>query len=149
MGGVTPGFLDGEFEKARFSSPQGVCWYGGNTIFVADCNNHAVRKVSRWCLNIFWYMSISALLSIILKIDLLVKKVITVCGTGLQGDDRNGGNQGIDQNIDSPWDVAIGGSPRVAGGRSLLYIAMSGCHQIWTLALQKTDFQKGIASKWC
>lgn len=67
-----------------------------------------------------------------------------MCGTGVQGHDLQGGNQGLDQPIDSPWDVTIGGSPRVPGGRSLLYIAMSGCHQIWTLALEKTDFQKGF-----
>lgn len=49
VGGPTQGFVDGEFQSVRFSSPQGVCWNGSNTLFVADCNNHAVRKVSNLC----------------------------------------------------------------------------------------------------
>lgn len=45
IGGCAPGFEDGDFEKARFNAPQGVCTLG-NWIFVADNENHAIRKVS-------------------------------------------------------------------------------------------------------
>lgn len=43
------GFADGEASEARFYNPQGV-WYhqapGPAIIYVADCNNHAVRAVN-------------------------------------------------------------------------------------------------------
>lgn len=120
IGGKGSGFIDGVFDKAEFNSPQGVAWHGSNTIFVADCNNHAIRKV-----------------------DLLVKRVVTVAGTGVQGSDLEGGSVGTEQHISSPWDVVVGGSPRLSDGRSILYIAMSGCHQIWAFFLKTTDYQKG------
>jgi len=40
------GFKDGDFKNARFNSPQGVCVLK-NIIYVADDNNHAIRKVRR------------------------------------------------------------------------------------------------------
>ena len=72
-----------------------------------------------------------------------MKRVVTVCGTGVQGNDLEGGKPGLDQPLSSPWDVVIGGSPRESDSKSLLYIAMSGCHQIWTFFLKTSDFQKG------
>ena len=45
IGGYTPAFCDGSFENAKFNAPQGVCVFG-NCIFVADNENHAIRKVS-------------------------------------------------------------------------------------------------------
>ena len=44
IGGCAPAFRDGSFENARFNAPQGVCILG-NWIFVADNENHAIRKV--------------------------------------------------------------------------------------------------------
>lgn len=44
IGGCNQGFKDGNFKKAKFSSPQGVCVLS-NVIYVADNNNHAIRKV--------------------------------------------------------------------------------------------------------
>ena len=35
----------------------------------------------------------------------------TVGGTGLQGSDKEGGGRGEEQEISSPWDVAMGHSP--------------------------------------
>ena len=61
------GFVDGSFQEARFHSPQGVTFADG-VIFVADTENHAIRKVksyrsskhinfgvghfSGWCVNL-------------------------------------------------------------------------------------------------
>ena len=45
IGGYTPGFKDGNFETSRFNAPQGICTLN-NDIFVADTENHAIRKVS-------------------------------------------------------------------------------------------------------
>ena len=40
----SPGFADGDFQTARFNSPQGVA-YKDEKIFVADTENHAIRQV--------------------------------------------------------------------------------------------------------
>ena len=40
------GFADGNFETARFNSPQGVSYRNGK-IFVADTENHAIRQVHK------------------------------------------------------------------------------------------------------
>lgn len=44
IGGFNPGFRDGDFEDAKFNAPQGVCTLG-TSIYVADNENHAIRKV--------------------------------------------------------------------------------------------------------
>lgn len=38
------GFVDGSYQEARFHSPQGVA-FENDVIFVADTENHAIRKV--------------------------------------------------------------------------------------------------------
>ena len=38
------GYQDGSFQEAKFSSPQGVILCDNN-IFVADTDNHVIRKV--------------------------------------------------------------------------------------------------------
>jgi hypothetical protein len=53
--------------------------------------------------------------------------VSTVAGTGAQGYDRSGGKTGIQQVLNSPWDLAIEGST--------LYVAMAGQHQLWRIDL--------------
>ncbi len=45
IGGLERGFVDGSFREARFHSPQGMVWKGG-VIYVADTQNHAIRKVN-------------------------------------------------------------------------------------------------------
>lgn len=40
------GFADGDFSVARFNAPQGLVFYDENTLFVADTENHAIRKVN-------------------------------------------------------------------------------------------------------
>lgn len=46
IGGCDQGFKDGDFNTARFNSPQGVCVLN-DKIYVADNNNHTIRKVRR------------------------------------------------------------------------------------------------------
>lgn len=45
VGGYAPGFKDGSFNEARFNAPQGACVFD-RMIYVADNENHAIRKVS-------------------------------------------------------------------------------------------------------
>lgn len=46
-----------------------------------------------------------------MQIDLERGTVSTIAGTGQQGNDKEGGTQGQQQCISSPWDVMIGPSP--------------------------------------
>ena len=43
----TAGFVDGSFQEARFHSPQGVA-FKDELIFVADTENHSIRKASKF-----------------------------------------------------------------------------------------------------
>lgn len=45
IGGSNSGFRDGDLCNAKFNAPQGVCSLGGSTLYVADNENHAIRKV--------------------------------------------------------------------------------------------------------
>ncbi|KAK7485866.1 hypothetical protein BaRGS_00022861 [Batillaria attramentaria] len=117
IGGKEKGFHDGSFEEARFSSPQSIASLG-NVLFVADTENHVLRKV-----------------------DLSTGFVTTLAGTGQQGDDKQGGELGIQQPLSTPWDVVVGTSP---GGEkdTVVYIAMAGTHQIWAYCLKDVTFWK-------
>lgn len=50
-------------------------------------------------------------LCVSLQVDMASGLVSTVVGTGLQGSDKEGGGRGEEQEISSPWDVAMGRSP--------------------------------------
>lgn len=83
VGSGKRGFSDGGFDTCSFFRPQGVVWKD-NTIFVADTENHALRKI-----------------------DLQNKKVTTLVGTGKQGTWISKGGKGKETAITSPWDVAV------------------------------------------
>ncbi|XP_042623772.1 NHL repeat-containing protein 2-like [Cyprinus carpio] len=118
IGGPSSGRQDGNLFEAQFSSPQGV-FIKGDTVYVADTENHLVRKI-----------------------NLSEGKVSTLAGTGIQGTDKEGGAPGPQQPISSPWDVTLGN----AGG-DVLWIAMAGTHQIWALFLEDGKLPKGSDSK--
>ena len=46
-----------------------------------------------------------------LQIDLIEGKVSTIAGTGIQGNDKEGGKMNTAQEISSPWDITVGPSP--------------------------------------
>ncbi|XP_076295018.1 NHL repeat-containing protein 2 [Lasioglossum baleicum] len=112
IGGPDAGFRDGNLEDARFNAPQGVCIFG-STIYVADNENHAIRKI-----------------------DLTEKIVSTIAGTGLQGHDYVGGKTGRDQALSSPWDISLYRHEYAEKSVPVLLIAMAGTHQIWALFLE-------------
>lgn len=66
-------------------------------------------------------------------LDLRTRMVSTVAGTGKQGEDRREGGPALQTGLNSPWDLYLNGN--------LLYIAMAGHHQIWTL-----DLTAGVAA---
>ncbi|XP_041368684.1 NHL repeat-containing protein 2-like [Gigantopelta aegis] len=113
IGGVK-GFRDGNFQEARFSSPQGTASLGC-LIFVADTDNHAIRRIDR-----------------------VKRRVDTIVCTEYQGYDTEGGKTGTSQEISSPRDLVIGTSPH-SEEPDVLYIAMAG---IWVYFLKDVTWYR-------
>jgi len=61
------------------------------------------------------------------RVDLAAQKVETIAGTGEQGFMRQGQGQGTKVALNSPWDLVL--------HNNVLYIAMAGSHQLWSLTL--------------
>jgi len=102
IGNGQVGLDDGDYEAATFFRPQGLTLAGEHTLYVADTENHAIRRV-----------------------DLATREVETVAGTGRQSRDyRNAGGPALGTALNSPWDVLF--------HEGVLYIAMAGQHQLWT-----------------
>lgn len=99
IGSGAAGWSDGPFSEARFHSPQGLAYRSGK-IYLADTENHLLRCI-----------------------DLQERQVTTLAGTGKKGSDHQGGREGKEQALNSPWDLIIVGH--------CIYIAMAGLHQIW------------------
>lgn len=123
--GGSCGFTDGNFTEAQFNAPQGVTFYNQYTLYVADTENHAIRKI-----------------------DLRDKFVETVVGTGAQGTDLVGIAKGRDQALSSPWDLCVIKTKNMELSvymndyevplKSVLLIAMAGTHQIWAYFMEDT-----------
>jgi thiol-disulfide isomerase/thioredoxin/DNA-binding beta-propeller fold protein YncE len=96
------GLTDGSFESAAFNHPQGMA-FDGNTLFVADTENHSLRAV-----------------------DFGKRTVTTIAGTGQQSREHlTFGGQGKQIALNSPWDLAL--------HNGMVYIAMAGPHQLWRM----------------
>ncbi|CAD6997875.1 NHL repeat-containing protein 2 [Ceratitis capitata] len=118
IGGCTHGFVDGDFETARFNSPQGLDFLDEDVLIVADTENHVLRQLT-----------------------LSKRRVETLAGTGQQGHDRVGGKQGPLQAISSPWDIAAFKrrdmdmsfhlDEQNVPEKAIILVAMAGIHQIW------------------
>jgi thiol-disulfide isomerase/thioredoxin/DNA-binding beta-propeller fold protein YncE len=126
IGSGVIGEADGDFAAASFDHPQGMILHG-DTLYVADTENHLLRKV-----------------------ELAKRRVTTIAGTGKQastpwpGLDKLRSEEGGDVKlpkrwvgkpketaINSPWDLLIHGKD--------LYIAMAGPHQIWRMPLDESE----------
>ena len=81
VGSGEAGFNDGPAEAASFDHPQGMA-LAGNTLYVADTENHALRRV-----------------------DLESGAVETIAGTGEQGHVRDGRAPARSVPLNSPWDL--------------------------------------------
>jgi len=103
IGSGIEGFKDGSADEARFADPQGVA-LDGNTLYVADTKNHAIRAV-----------------------DLSTGDVRTIAGTGEQARRLHQGGDAALMQLNSPWDLIL--------HEGVLYIAMAGFHQLWSLDL--------------
>jgi thiol-disulfide isomerase/thioredoxin len=110
IGSGEEGFADGDYAKAQFNRPQGMC-LDGNTLYVADTENHAIRAIK-----------------------LKDGNVTTIAGIGTQAAKIFApGNSGraLETQLCSPWDVI-----QLKGDKAI-YIAMAGPHQIWKLDPEK------------
>ena len=85
VGSGRDGLADGVFEGAQFSRPQGMA-LAGETLYVADTGNHAIRAV-----------------------DLDAEIVETVAGTGRPGVGRVDGGPAPTVHLRSPWDLTAVG----------------------------------------
>ncbi|QDT29462.1 thioredoxin-like domain-containing protein [Gimesia panareensis] len=76
------GNKDGDYKTAAFDHPQGMALVG-NTLYVADTENHLIRKI-----------------------DLDQKQVSTLAGTGEQARYRSAGGKLRESALNSPWALA-------------------------------------------
>ncbi|GJQ72884.1 hypothetical protein Trydic_g1532 [Trypoxylus dichotomus] len=121
IGRAAAGLKDGSLKNAEFNAPQGLVFQNKDILFVADTENHAIRKI-----------------------DLKNNKVETLVGNGIQGHDHLGGKKGKAQPISSPWDLSLYETPT---GKNVLIIAMAGTHQIWAYFFEDTEWWKSIQYK--
>ncbi len=106
IGSGDAGRADGEFAAAQFNAPQGMA-LDGDSLYVADTRNHLIRRV-----------------------DLAGRRVTTIAGTGRQNRGElpfGGRKKPLTTALSSPWDLWI--------HDAILYIAMAGVHQIWSMPL--------------
>ncbi|WP_420643685.1 thioredoxin-like domain-containing protein [Candidatus Leptofilum sp.] len=82
IGNGRSGLQDGSYETAQFFRPQGLTLADVNTLYVADTENHAIRKV-----------------------DLVAETVETVAGNGHHGSFELFVGEGTAVALNSPWDV--------------------------------------------
>jgi len=111
---------DGDFQSATFNHPQG-CALTGETLYVADNENHMLRKV-----------------------DLTAKTVKTIAGTGEQAGNPFPGYVPGAPPVRKRW-VGPPSSTQLTSPWALyvhdkdLYIAMAGSHQIWKMPLDESE----------
>lgn len=120
IGSGAEGFKDGPLNQAQFDQPQGIALStDGNTLFVADTRNHAVRAV-----------------------DLVAGEVRTIAGDGRRLTAYpSTPAPAISTSLASPWGLLVSGNT--------LYVAMAGSHQLWTidLAAQTTAIFAGSGAE--
>ena len=105
IGSGEAGMKDGSVSEARFDHPQGMA-LEGDTLYVADTENHSIRKVS-----------------------LTDQKVVTVAGTGRQAKGNRGSGDALSSELSSPWDlVSCDGTLYIAmaGTHQLWALDMAG-----------------------
>lgn len=111
------GYVDGDFDTAQFYKPQGMA-LRDNVLYVADTFNHTLRAI-----------------------DLDAETVTTIAGTGQQGRGYPRGErfEALAIDLRSPWDVEFGDD-------GLLYVAMAGTHQIWSMDLDAGEMAFAVGN---
>jgi len=81
IGSESSGFEDGNLNNATFNSPRGLL-FADNILYVADTQNHALRKV-----------------------NFKTGEVKTIAGNGVRGDIANGENKAQNTQLALPWNL--------------------------------------------
>ena len=122
IGSGQMGRADGDFQTASFDHPQG-CALHGDTLYVADTENHLLRKV-----------------------DLAARTVKTIAGTGSQAasgwpglEEANAKGFAPARWVGLPATTALSSPWALWVHKSDLYIAMAGPHQIWKMPLSEKE----------
>ncbi len=126
IGNGAIGRADGDFATASFDHPQGLALLG-DTLYVADTENHLLRKV-----------------------HLKTRNVTTIAGMGVQGRSPWPGLDKVERTLpgEPEYPERWVGKPRETGINSPwalwvhgpdLYIAMAGPHQIWKMPLDEGE----------
>lgn len=122
IGSGAIGRADGSFDEASFDHLQGMA-LAGEVLYVADTENHLLRKV-----------------------DLKAKTVATIAGTGSQRRGPWPGMEGVelasdvpDRFVGKPIETAINSPWALWVHKDVLYIAMAGPHQIWSMPLDESE----------
>lgn len=122
IGSGAIGFQDGAYADATFDHPQGVALHN-ETLYVADTENHALRKV-----------------------DLADKTVTTIAGIGEQSrnpwpgmDAKDPFSRPAERWVGPPAETALNSPWALWVHEGDLYIAMAGPHQIWKMPLDESE----------
>ena len=105
IGSGEAGLRDGRCDEAQFHHPQGLT-VDGDTIFVADTDNHAIRRV-----------------------DLANGVVTTIAGTGELARVYFSGGPALETSLRSPWDVTLTGAVlaiAMAGNHQIWQLPLDG-----------------------
>lgn len=84
IGNGKQGSDDGSFNETQFFSPQGTALDGKGNLYIADTENHLIRKA-----------------------DLTERTVTTISGVGKQLYDRSPSGDAAEQPLNSPWDLIV------------------------------------------
>ncbi len=109
VGSGEEGSADGAFGQASFFRPQGLAYDNTNEILYVADTENHLIR----------------------KVDFRSGVVQTIAGTGEQARRYNEEGRGRDVALNSPWDLVL--------VSDVLYIAMAGPHQLWTLDLATLD----------
>jgi thiol-disulfide isomerase/thioredoxin len=122
IGSGAIGRKDGGYAEASFDHPQGLALLG-ETLYVADTENHMLRKV-----------------------DLAAKQITTLAGIGQQArsawpglDELGPGSELPDRWVGKPKTTALNSPWALWVHGQDLYIAMAGPHQIWKMPLDESE----------
>ncbi|MBU6140966.1 MAG: redoxin domain-containing protein [Proteobacteria bacterium] len=100
IGSEKEGFVDGDFDSARFNNPLGIL-FDGNKLYVADSGNHALRVI-----------------------DFKEEKVSTLIGSGFRGQKIESNTEGKNASLSSPSDLEF------FPNKNVIAIANPGSNQI-------------------
>jgi sugar lactone lactonase YvrE len=109
IGNGQSGLKDGDFKTAQFNFPQGLTLSADGKVLFVADTDNHAIRA----------------------VNFATQKVTTIAGTGEQANYGSSGGIGTNAALSSPWDLCRVGD--------IIYIAMAGNHQIWSLNLSNKN----------